>query len=432
MRNPRTSPIIYALFALLIITAAVLALKPRLTDIIQAYDYMTDQMLRDVSSLTKPNTEPDIKMKEAGPGETRKRLMSIDPGVRLESIKAIEEKSDPQFVPQMIKLLNDTTSVEDKNTGANYQISEAARTALIRLMRDNIIREPGNLGQLIPLIQASLHGSPAEKIGAIDIISSLREPTAYPLLRQMSENRDQPQIALKASAAARSLIPKSVTSNEYSVVTSRRIEIIYLLMFAGLTMGIAAIAGLLKLKSAKFAVLCVLAVTINLGLGLLVHAELERGVITENSLKNALQSENLPAVRTMCYSDNTSYPGDSFFAQNLVQSPSANTFRVLIALPEIEPDDLPYYKTNFQIRSQWIMSRIVALNLGKPILESIIDSSDENVIMAVIETFERSRIQSDYIRGCLERLNEDDRPEKVRNAAGKTLSNMQGRPLWPL
>ncbi len=432
MRNPRTSPIIYALFALLIITAAVLALKPRLTDIIQAYDYMTGQMLHDVSSLTKTNTEPDIKMKEPGPGETRKRLMSIDPAVRLETIKAIEEKSDPQFVPQMIKLLNDTTSVEDKNTGANYQISEAARTALIRLMKDNIIREPGNLGQLIPLIQAGLQGSPAEKIGAIDIISSLREPTAYPLLRQMSENRDQPQIALKASAAARSLIPKSVTSKEYSVVTSRRIEIICLLMFAGLTMGIAAIVGLFKLKSAKFAVLCVLALTINVGLGLLVHAEMEIGAITENSLHKALQSEDLPALRSMCYSDNTSYPGDSFFSQSLVQSPSANTFRVLIALPEIEPDDLAYFKTNFQIRSQWIMSRILALNLGKPILETIIDRSDENVIMAVIETFERSRIQSDYIRGYLERLSEDDRPEKVRNAAGKTLSNIQGQPLWPL
>ena len=432
MCNSRTFSIISALFALLIIAAAVLALKPRLADIIQAYDYMTGQMFRDVSSLTKPNTEPDIKMKEPGPGETRKRLMSIDPGVRLEAIKAIEEKSDPQFAPQMIKLLNDTTSVEDKNTGANYQISEAARTALIRLMKDNIIREPGNMATFIPLFQAGLQGSHSEKIGVIGIVSALREPTAYPLLRQMSENRDQPQIALKASAAARSLMPESVTSNEYSVVTSRRIEIIYLLMFAGLTMGIAAIAGLLKLKSAKFAVLCVLAVTINVGLGLLVHAELERGAITENSLKNALQSENLPALRSMCYSDNTSYPGDSFFAQNLVQSPSVNTFRVLIALPEIEPDDEGYFKTNFQIRSRWIMARILILNLGKPILETIIDSSDEDVIMSVIETFERLQIQNDHIKRYLERLSEDDKPEKVRNAAGKTLSNIKGRPLWPL
>jgi hypothetical protein len=203
-------------------------------------------------------------------------------------------------------------------------------------------------------------------------------------------------------------------------------------MFAGVMMGLAAIAGLLKLKSAKFAVLCVLAVALNVGLGLLVHAELERGVITETSLKDALNSDDLPALRTMSYSDNTLYPGDSFFAQNLVQSPSVNTFRVLIALPEIEPDDDGYFKTNFQIRSHWIMARIVALNLGKPILETIIDSSDEDVNIAVIETFERLQIQNDHIKGYLERLREDDKPEKVRNAAGKTLSNIKGRRLWPL
>jgi hypothetical protein len=104
----------------------------------------------------------------------------------------------------------------------------------------------------------------------------------------------------------------------------------------------------------------------------------------------------------------------------------------LIALPEIEPDDDGYFKTNFQIRSRWIMARILMLNLGKPILETIINSSDEEVSIAVIETFERLQIQNDHIKGYLERLREDDKPEKVRNAAGKTLSNIKGRPLWPL
>ncbi len=432
MSNRTTTSIITALFSLLIIGVAGLVLKPRLTDLNQAYDYITDQMFGDVSVLTKPDMESDLKLKEPGPGETRKRLMSIDPGARLEAIKAIEEKSDPQFVPQLIKLLNDTTSVEDKNTRANSQISEAAKTALIKLTKDNIIREPGNMATFIPVFQAGLQGSHAEKIGIIDILSALREPVAYPLLKQMSENRDRSQIALRASDAIRSLIPKSVTANDYFVVTSRRIEFMYLLMFVGVMMGLAAVAGLLKLKSAKFAVLCVLALVLNVGLGLLVHAELERGAITENSLHNALQSENLSALRAMSYSDNTLYPGDSFFAQNLVQSPSVNTFKVLIAIPEIEPDDEGYFKTNFQIRSRWIMARILMLNLGQPALETIIDSSDEDVIMSVIETFERLQIQNDHIKCYLERLSEDDKPEKVRNAAGKTLSNIKGRRLWPL
>ncbi|MFH0957609.1 MAG: hypothetical protein V1897_02800 [Pseudomonadota bacterium] len=104
----------------------------------------------------------------------------------------------------------------------------------------------------------------------------------------------------------------------------------------------------------------------------------------------------------------------------------------MIAIPEIEPDDLPYFKTNFQIRSRWITARILILNLGQPILETIINSSDEDVNIAVIETFERLQIQNDHIKGYLERLSEDDRPEKIRNAAGKTLSNIKGRPLWPL
>ena len=104
----------------------------------------------------------------------------------------------------------------------------------------------------------------------------------------------------EALEATRTLIPKSVTANDYSLVTFRRIEITYLLMFMGVIMGIAAIAGLLKLKSGKFAVLCVLALVLNVGLGLLVHAELERSAITENSLQKALKSQDLPALRSMC------------------------------------------------------------------------------------------------------------------------------------
>ena len=68
------------------------------------------------------------------------------------------------------------------------------------------------------------------------------------------------------------------------------------------------------------------------------------------------------------------------------------------------------------------------LNLGQPILETIIDSSDEDVIMSVIETFERLRIRNDDIKRYLEILTQDDRPEKVRKLAEKTLSELKNRP----
>ena len=41
----------------------------------------------------------------------------------------------------------------------------------------------------------------------------------------------------------------------------------------------------------------------------------------------------------MCYSDNTSYPGDSFFCQEVVRAGGFNAFSELIAIPHLEPDD---------------------------------------------------------------------------------------------
>ena len=141
--------------------------------------------------------------------------MSIDPGARLEAIKAIEEKSDPQFVPQLIKLLNDTTSVEDRNTRVNSQISEAAKSRVNKNNEGQHYSGTRKHGNVHSSVSGRATGSHAEKIGVIDILSVLREPVAYPLLKQISENRDRPQIALRASDAMRSLIPKSVTANNY-------------------------------------------------------------------------------------------------------------------------------------------------------------------------------------------------------------------------
>jgi hypothetical protein len=413
-----------------IIGAAGFVLKPRFTDLGLAYDYVTTQMFRDFSSLTETTVKPDEKIKDPGAEEYKKRLMSIDPNVRLRAIKSIEEKSDPQFIPQIIRLLNDTTTISGRQSSDTFQISQVANSALIKLMKDQITREPGNVALFLPLFQVGLNGSLPEKKGVIDTLSALKDPVSYPFLKHLSESGDDPQVTSSAASAMRSLTPAHSVSPEYYSVTSRRVEFMSLLMVSGIVLTIAAIVGLIKRKGAQFAALCILAIVLDLGLGVLVYAELNRGTLNRKSIQEALNNGDLLTLRTMCYSDNTSYPGDSFFCQEMVKIGGAKAFETLIAIPNLEPDDLEYLKMNYQIRSRWIMSRIIVLNLGKPTIQSIIDKADPDVNLAIAKSLEQLNVQNDAIKRNLEILSSS--PVKlVRETAEKALSSLGNRPIWP-
>ncbi len=390
-------------------------------------------MFRDFSSLTETTVKPDEKIKDPGAEEYKKRLASIDPNVRLEAIKSIEEKSYVQFIPQIIRLLNDTTTISELQSSDSPQISEAAKSALIKLMKDHITREPGNVALLLPFFQTGLKGSVPEKEGVLKTLSALRDPASYAFLKHLSESHDDPQIASVASRVLDTLAPvrHHHTSTEYLSVTSRRVEFMSLLMMAGIVLMIAAIVGLIKRKGAQFAALCLLAIILDFGLGVLVYAELNRGTLNRKSIQEALNNGDLLTLRTMCYSDNTSYPGDSFFCQKMVKIGGAKAFDTLIAIPNLEPDDLEYLKMNYQIRSRWIMSRIIVLNLGKPTIQSIIDKADPDVNLAIAKSLEQLNVQDEEIKRYLGILSSS--PVKlVRETAEKAQSSLGNRPAWPI
>jgi hypothetical protein len=387
-------------------------------------------MFRDFSSLTETTVKPDEKIKDPGAEEYKRRLASIDPNVRLEAIKSIEEKSYIQFIPQMIRLLNDNTTTPGLKSLDSHQISEAAKNTLIKLMKDQITREPGNVALLLPFFQTGLKGSVPEKQGVLKTLSALRDPASYAFLKHLSESHDDPQIASVASRVLDTLAPVHHISPEYLSVTSRRVEFMSLLIVSGIVLMIAAIVGLIKRKGARFAALCILAIVLDLGLGVLVYAELNRGTLNRKSIQEALNNGDLLTLRTMCYSDNTSYPGDSFFCQEMVKIGGAKAFETLIAIPNLEPDDLEYLKMNYQIRSRWIMSRIIVLNLGKPTIQSIIDKADPDVNLAVAKSLEQLNVQDEEIKRYLEILSSS--PVKlVRETAEKALSSLGNRPAWP-
>ncbi|MDR3604258.1 MAG: hypothetical protein P4L38_06475 [Syntrophaceae bacterium] len=432
MRTRNITSFIYALLiCVIIIGAAAVALKPRFTDLGLAYDYVTSQMFRDFSSLTETTVKPDEKIKDPGAEEYKKRLASIDPNVRLDAIKSIEEKSYIQFIPQMIRLLNDNTTIPGPQSSESHQISEAAKKALIKLMKDQITREPGNVALLLPFFQTGFKGSVPEKQGVLKTLSALRDPASYAFLKHLSESHDDPQIASVASRVLDALAPVHHTSTEYLSVTSRRVEFMSLLIVSGIVLMIAAIVGPIKRKGAQFAALCLLAIILDFGLGVLVYAELNRGTLNRKSIQEALNNGDLLTLRTMCYSDNTSYPGDSFFCQEMVKIGGEKAFETLIAIPNLEPDDLEYLKMNYQIRSRWIMSRIIVLNLGKPTIQSIIDKADPDVNLAIAKSLEQLNVQDEEIKRYLGILSSS--PVKlVRETAEKALSSLGNRPAWPI
>ncbi|MGC8659028.1 MAG: hypothetical protein ACP5U1_08135 [Desulfomonilaceae bacterium] len=427
----RRIPSIYIiLVCIVIICAAGLALKPRFTDLGLAYHYVTSQMFKDFSSLTEANPEQDDTAKDIGAEAYKKRLMSIDPKVRLQAIKSIEQKSFVQFIPQLIRLLNDTTTIHGAQSSENVQISQAAKNALIKLMKDYITREPDNVALLLPLFHAGLRGSPAEKMGVLETLVDLRDPATYSFIKHLSKKANEPQIAIKASKVLASLPLHRSISQEYYSVTSRRMEFMLLLLISGIFLSIAAIIGLIKRKEAKFAALCLLAITLDFGLGALVYAELDRGLLTQKFLKDALSHENLLTLRIMCYSDSTPYPGDSFFCQEMVKMGGYKAFNSLTAIPNLEPDDLEYLKLNYQVRSRWIMSRIIVLNLGNSAVESVIKKADPDVNLAIAKTLAQLNVQDESIRRDLEILSHSPALE-VAETAKKAIPSLANRPIWP-
>ena len=430
MRNKIPTVIAQAFLALTILALALVALEPRFGDLMLAYDYVTGQIFKDISSVSAPETASQPGQKEPSNRELKQDLLSFDTEIRIRAMKKIVEKKDTSFIPLLIRLFNDVSSIDSQEEGQKLTTADVARDAVIRLYRESVIRDPGAINGLIPLMDAASRGSKPEQMNAIAVIGELREPAAVGLLNDLAKNSTDKPVIIAASKALNQFSSESTQTDQFSRLLSRQSTMQYVMVVSTCLLIVFVIWTIFTGFDARLIVMALLAISINLGLAILVNAEVERaGGLTIGSARSAALSGLPILVRSKIYSENSIYPGASNVSQEMSKVCDIKTLQVLNHIEATEPDDLPGYKRLLENSRKWILSRLMITNKDKPCLENILRNADDSLCDEIVKTIDNLRVSSDRLVDLLVILSSAE-TENCDEAILKLYDAMQKRPVW--
>lgn len=430
MRNKIPTVIAQAFLALTILALALVALEPRFGDVMLAYDYVTGQIFKDISSVSAPETASQPGQKEPSNRELKQDLLSFDTEARIQAIEKIVEKQDTSFIPLLIKLFNDVSSVNPEGASDKLTTADVARDAVIKLYRESITRDPGAFNGIIPLMDAASKGTKPEQINAIAVIGELREPLATSLLEDLAKNSTDKTVIVAASKALKQFSPESTQTDRFWKLLSRQSTLQYVMVLATCLLLVLVVWNIFTGFDARLIVMALLAISINLGLAILVNAEVERaGALTTGSVRSAALSGHPILVRSKIYSENANYPGDSNVSQEMSKVCDIKTLQVLNHIEATEPDDLPGYKRLLENSRKWILSRLMITNKDKPCLENILRNADDSLCGEIVKTIDNLRVTSDRLVDLLVILSSAE-TENCDEAIFKLYESMQKRPAW--
>ena len=430
MRDKIPTIIIQAVLAVTILGLAIVALEPRAGDIMLAYDYVTGQIFKDISSVKTDDPVDKPRPKDPSNRELKQDLLSFDTEIRIEAIEKIVEKKDTSFIPLLIKLFNDVSSVSPEGASEKLTTADVARDAVIKLYRESIIRNPGAFNGIIPLMDAVSKGTKPEQINAIAVIGELREPLATSLLEDLAKNSTDKTVIMASSKALKQFSPESSPTDRFRELLSRQSTLQYVMVLTTCLLLVFVVWNIFTGFDARLIVMALLAISINLGLAILVNAEVERaGGLTTGSIRSAALSGHPILVRSKVYSENTPYPGDSNVSQEMAKVCDIRTLQLLNSVETAEPDDLPGYKRLLENSRKWILSRLIGTYMNKPCLENILRNADDSLCNEIVKTIDNLRVTSDRLVDLLVILSSAE-TQNCDEAIFKLYEAMQKRPVW--
>ena len=161
----------------------------------------------------------------------------------------------------------------------------------------------------------------------------------------------------------------------------------------------------------------------------IIAVDFFKGRISAQHIDSAVRHRDLVALKTMNYHDHTSYPGDSYVASHLLKSCNEEVISCLVALPSVQTTDDETAVKNTDARTQWVLARFTASNLGAPRLEALVNSPDAQIRGALASVLGKLGVRNEHIVDALTRLTKDQNP-RVRKAAEESLARVRSNPVW--
>jgi len=386
------------------------------------------QFLGDLLSLEDSDSDVKARAKDIPLTDLEKTLASPDAEDRRFAVRALGFREDRTSMPALIKSLDDNLPFRESRTGKETSISEISKTALTQILKKQISGRPEDVGILIPLFAAAEKGSPLQRRAVIEILGRIREPLSKRLLLVTSAEGDNElkEVAVESLAQFDRLTKQNAS---YKTVRSWQIQMV--LVSAILLLLLLWVAGhrLREKSQGKFVALSIAPVLLVGSFAAVIAADVFKGSISAQHIDSAVRQRDLVALKTMNYHDHTSYPGDSFVASHLLKSCNEDVISCLVALPSVLTTDDETAVKRIDARTQWILARFTASNLGSPRLEALVNGPDAQVREALALILGKLGVRNERIVDSLTRLTKDQDP-RVRKAAEESLVGVRSKPEW--
>lgn len=413
---------------ILALAATILLLQYRWPDFVAAYEYMTQQMVRDIYGVSQGQASDASDVMSRSTNELKHMLMSTDQGQRASAILAFGEKSDPSVIPALFGLLNDSTEVNHPYQNKSVALAGLSEEALRNLLCKTANKDPANIGILLPFLSKAVDGTPSQKTSMIRILGSVGEPLAVPLLTSTASSDNTPDV----EQSAKTSMQEVALVERLKSVFQHRSRLDDFLMAAAITIFLLFMAGVIDLFRngvSRFLVLNVLSMFIVVGFGYLLITERSYGNPAPGSIDEAVRSGNLLALRTALLQDPGECPGPLPVARHLAMKGDINVITVLRRLPDVEPDDLAVSKDVLRKRVDWIVSRVVMSGKTQQDLLQFAGNLDTDAKKYLAGLLGRLKVRTQDAVAALDQLSQDEDPE-VQKAAMENLSKVRGYPEW--
>ncbi len=263
----------------------------------------------------------------------------------------------------------------------------------------------------------------------MEILGEIREPLALPLLVKISEVDADPDVRQAAKYSLSKLTLEAPDTPWYKHLQANQIQVAIVMVGMIVILIWYMVKGLITGMGARYLLLLLLPTILCAEFTWVSIAQCWRGRIDVKTIDGVITQGDLVALRSMNYQEYTDFPGNSFLTRRLVALGDENVIRLVKAVIRLEPDDLDDLKDALNLRSQWILSRIVAAKLGTPEFDQFLYSDDRDVRLTVANTLAKLRIQNSSITSALEIL-EADADKEVSIAAAEALQQVRKYREW--
>ncbi|MDQ7782544.1 MAG: hypothetical protein RDU20_06685 [Desulfomonilaceae bacterium] len=312
-----------------------------------------------IPALHEPARSAEQNNSTAADGSIRRPILKdLFTGISEENQRGGEEKLED--VAGLVERLSEADTGSTNTPAKSPDMVETPRQAIERILKRTISRRPDDVHVLDPVFAAATEGTPDRRRAAIEILGSLKEPLAEPLLAGIAADKGNPlrETALTGLNRIRSQAEVSRKSTHMMYL-----QVVLLAVSIVLACGLVAIAVQERRTRQDpwrvvLLLLCVLMVVWFLGI---VGADYLMSTVTDTRIDRAVERKQAVALAKKINFEWSEYPGDSYAARYLVLKGNPAVIPLLAhikneTLPSIRYQD--YWNKHLERRIDWTIARL--------------------------------------------------------------------------